>query len=502
MSLWKLFGRLGFPQVLIESLPEHSVPAGEREEGQNVVEQKSYLYRGSLIHTIASVVFLFGVCTILYQFGAIAVYEHIHLGASLVSGWFWESVLKGLAMVLSALFWMAIFHPYVDMDTLGVLQFIGTSFYTRCRPFLIPWRRVARLILIPGGPQFESTPDVQTEEFAVFSQVKQLRRGIEELEEYREPDDPEDAPPKKRQIIYSDRQFFKLDIVYRLDIFRHPERVTKNFLQFFVYDFVHNEHKFTAMKRDVLRRILGIIAGRTDEVLSKLFMEQMIQDNGDVLHTSQSTDERRKITAVNAMGVEDVNLLLFKHLSKVLADIGVELMQITISEIMDTHDNGYIGFLRRRAIAKQQAETEKTEARARADARQIEAEQEQLARIREAEVRLQIALKDAETAAAEVDVAKQTALRDAQPLLLLLKRMQTDKGQKAALMANFTQLVASNPDVIKALFTALGYNNNNVIVKVGGLEQVVERFRTLASSLLPNDGILPPAEATPVSTTT
>lgn len=491
MSLWKFLGWFGIPQFLTESLPEHSVPAGEREEGQKMREQTSYLYRGSLIHTAVTLLYLYGLYIILYQFYAIAIYEHIHLGTSLISGWFWESAIKGGLAVLFALVWMAIFHPYVDIDTLGVLQFLGTSFYTRCRPFLIPWRRVARLILIPGGPQFESTPDSQTAEFSVFSQVKQRRKGFEEF----------DANGK--QLIYSDRQFFKFDVVYRLDIFRHPERVTKNFLQFFVYDFVHNEHKFTAMKRDVLRRILGIIAGRSDEVLSKLFMEQMIQDNGDILHTLSG---RSVESAQDAEGVEDVNQLLFKHLSKVLADIGVELMQITISDIKDTDDNpnGYIALLRRRAIATQEGETQKTEARARADARKTAAKEEQDARISEADARREIALKDAETALSEIEVAKRTALRDAQPLLLLLKQMKDEKGQKAALMANFTQLVATNPDVVKALFTALGYNNNNTIVKVGGIEELVERARALALGSLPNVGniALPPAEATSTSTAT
>lgn len=486
MITWKFLGWFGIPQPLKETLPVHSVPAGEREPGQKVREHTSYLHRGNLVFTAITLLFWYGVLLLLYQGFAIAYYRHITIWSAVSSIWFWKAVGKGFVSVWFSLRWMAKYHPFVDGDTLGVLQFLGTRFYTRCRPFLPPWEKVARLILIPGGPQIEDTPSDTNSNLAVFSQVKQ-RRGIVE----------KDADGKEIATDYSDRQFFQLNVMYRLDIFRHPERVLRNFLRYFVYDYEKGEHKFTAMKRDVLSQILGIIKGRSDEVLSKLYMDQMIQDNGDVAHTDPNAPER-EITAAKAMGVEDVNTLLFKHLSRIMSDIGVELMQITISDIKDTHPNGYITQLRRKATAQQVGEADKTEARMQADARNIEAQQEQQARISEAQARFVIAEQDARTAAEEVKVARNVALRDQQPFQVMLEMMNTEAGLRGAAMANMTRLVYNNPLVVQSLFTALGYNNNNTIFNGG---DIIQELRKMGVDLLTGKGI-PSAPVQPAAVTT
>lgn len=442
----------GVPDAVTENLKIDAKAGSEGVEKEDT--QTSYIFRGSIVFTLLVLLpMIKGAWIIAYHLWAA---YHYHVWIWLL----WRSWLWGFGFILFALAWRKVFHYPVRQYHLGVRELLGTTTYhNRSEPF-----SPERMILIPG----QLFADIETakdpgDPHAVLGDIKYVKK-------IRLPDG------SMNEEVDSMRKFFRIKFKYKLDIHGQPKKVVTNYYPFFLEDYEQGRKKFTSVSR-ITDIVISTIGARMDEVSQKFFVEDLRMDNGKP-----------------SAGMEAANMKLFEHMQKVLYDIGILLVQISIDHIGDIKAGEYFEQINRQAAESQKAEADAQIAISRGRANTIEAEQRQAAEIARALADKEIAEKQKETVEVQLALQKLITEKDQQPLVFLIQQMSTDEGRKAAFMANFSRIVADNPEAVRALFTAFGYNNNNTILT--GANDFVEALRTGGTKLL-LDSIVTPAPSKP-----
>ncbi len=292
----------------------------------------------------------------------------------------------------------------VDPDKIGVRQIIkGKKVLTNCR--VVHYDFFSQLARIPGG-QIITTTDEPGGKHVLTSQVKQTTI----------------ASLKGK----SDKLWFKLKIVGRLDIWKHPETVINAFFRAFRKSKTTDE----ALQK-VNEEVLSIAVALADEALQKEVMENLVQD------------------------VTEANRRLLKAISPDLKTIGFELLQVTIEDMRDLVPGGFLSrlsemtraeLLSQTQIATAEAQQRAISATAVADKEgRLKQTSENLVAVRaEMDARQAIAAEQLKALKAETDVKKQFELLGLQGLIQILDQVK-DKDRQVFLskvaQLNTVQLV-------------------------------------------------------------
>jgi hypothetical protein len=292
-----------------------------------------------------------------------------------------------------------------------------------------------------------------------------------------------------------DEQLFVIQIVYRLGLLTHPDRVVNAFYENYAPFSLERERgswgeRIRKCKEKgnagVVKQILDVVAGRCDEVLSRQDLSLIISDERERANT-ELTDHLLK----KGHTTDDLSPL---------EELGVELSRAAIPDIKDVHENGWIASNSSATRNEQHfaAQVRITDAKRESQLAQASAQQDVEVRKTEAEK----AIATARTAALEekIKAGEKEAVLALQPLFARLKAVtdQRDAMVINSMLVKLDSLSGTDIAAITQAATNAFGKPPETLVTLGGQvldAHPVTAFVNALRQLFPQ--FFPPAPPTP-----